>query len=102
MGELVGGAAEIEQCEAGEGGGRSRPTVLRLRPEARLERFQLLAEGAFAPLQRAALLALAAKRVVGPRQPLLDRGSAVCLPPHAPLQAGGERAEGRLVGGATV
>ena len=52
MAELVGAAADIEQCEAGEGGGRSRPTVLRLRPEARLERFQLLAEGAFAPLRR--------------------------------------------------
>src|SRR5260370_16734817 len=93
MSELAGAAATIEQCEAGEGRGCSRRTALRFRPESRLERFQLLAEGALAPLQRAALLALATEFGVRPRQPLFDGGATVGLRTQAPLEAADEFAD---------
>ncbi len=40
--------------------------------------------------------------MVGPRQPLLDRGAAVGRRPQALLEAGDERAERGLVGGPVV
>ncbi len=102
MTDPVGTAADIEQGQAGQRGGGRVFGAIRLRGKTCLDGGQFLLQGAFAALQRLALLALAAEIAGRPRQTLLEGGAPVRLRPQPVLQAGDQIGQGGLLGRVVV